>query len=233
VILENSQLTEFKIVDTGVDPLTNSKKILDRYCLTRIVATGYGRYLAHVHLDCHVITEIKAYALGAHYFFPKCRTVIDIGGQDSKVIRIDDGKVLDFEMNDRCAAGTGRFLEVMATTLGYTIDQFWTEALQAEDTTAINSMCTVFAESEVITLISQGKTRESISLGLHQSILNRIISMMGKTGFDDEIVFAGGVAKNKCMVHLIEKRLSKQLLIPDEPQIVGAVGAALVAQNNK
>jgi len=233
VILEDTQFTEFSIVDTGVDPLANSKEILDRYDFTKIVATGYGRYLAQVHLDCPVITEIKAYAFGAHYFFPECRTVIDIGGQDSKIIRISDGKVLDFEMNDRCAAGTGKFLEVMATTLGYTIDQFWREALQAEDTIAINSMCTVFAESEVITLISQGKDRQSISLGLHQSILNRIMVMMGRTGFDDEIVFAGGVAKNKCMVHLIEKRLSKQLLIPDEPQIVGAVGAALAAQSNK
>ncbi len=198
-----------------------------------IVSTGYGRYLAQTYLGCPIITEIKAYARGAEFMFPGCRTILDIGGQDSKVIKTNAGRVEDFEMNDRCAAGTGKFLEVMATTLGCTIDQFWEEALKAVDSVAISSMCTVFAESEVVSLISQGKDIRSISLGLHQAILNRIMAMLGRIGFEEQIVFAGGVAKNRCMVHLIEKKLGGLILLPEEPQIVGAIGAALAAQGNK
>jgi predicted CoA-substrate-specific enzyme activase len=155
--------------------------------------------------------------------------VLDIGGQDSKVIRVNNGKVEDFEMNDRCAAGTGKFLEVMATTLGYTIDDFGKTAFDLEDAVSISSMCTVFAESEVVSLIAGGKDHRSIALGLHQSILNRILALVGMTGYEDEIVFAGGVAKNKCLIALLEKRLAANILIPEEPQIVGAVGAALTA----
>jgi (R)-2-hydroxyacyl-CoA dehydratese activating ATPase len=179
-----------------------------------------------------VITEIKAYAIGANSLFAQCRTVIDIGGQDSKVIRINQGLVDDFEMNDRCAAGTGRFLEVMANTLGYTIDQFSEEALTAANSVSINSMCTVFAESEVVSLIARGEKPKNIALGLHESILNRLMSMLGRVGFDDEVVFAGGVAKNLCIAALLGKRLRKKILIPQEPQIVGALGAALEALNN-
>ena len=197
-----------------------------------MVATGYGRHLIQSELDCPVITEIKAYAIGANSLFPECRTVIDIGGQDSKVIRITQGSVDDFEMNDRCAAGTGKFLEVMANTLGYTIDQLGEEALKAVSSVSINSMCTVFAESEVISLIARGETPKNIALGLHDSILNRLMSMLGRIGFDDEVVFAGGVAKNRCIAALLKKRLRKKILIPREPQIVGALGAALEALNN-
>lgn len=194
-----------------------------------LTATGYGRYLAQAHLDCPIITEIKAYAIGANFFFPDVRTVLDIGGQDSKIIRVNKGKVEDFEMNDKCAAGTGKFLEVMATTLGFTIDEFSKIAAQSENAVSISSMCTVFAESEVVSLIAQGEDRHSIALGLHQSILNRILALMGRIGFEDEIVFAGGVAKNECMVNLLEERFGKRIMLPTEPQITGAVGAALIA----
>jgi predicted CoA-substrate-specific enzyme activase len=229
VVVENRTICNYEIIDTGVDPLTKLKYLLDNQKYDILVATGYGRYLAQVHLKCPIITEIKAYALGAHYFFPNCRTVLDIGGQDSKVIRVNNGKVEDFEMNDRCAAGTGKFLEVMATTLGYTIDDFGKTAFDLEDAVSISSMCTVFAESEVVSLIAGGKDHRSIALGLHQSILNRILALVGMTGYEDEIVFAGGVAKNKCLIALLEKRLAANILIPEEPQIVGAVGAALTA----
>lgn len=198
-----------------------------------LIATGYGRYLAQTHLKCPIITEIKAYALGAYFFYPDCGTVIDIGGQDSKVIRVNQGKVEDFEMNDKCAAGTGRFLEVMATTLGCTIDEFSEMAVQSDEAVSISSMCTVFAESEVVSLIAKGEDRRSIALGLHQSILNRILGIMGRTGYNHRIVFAGGVAKNKCMTALLERRLSVPVLVPEEPQIVGALGAALTINNNK
>jgi predicted CoA-substrate-specific enzyme activase len=194
-----------------------------------LVATGYGRYLAQSHLDCPTITEIKAYAIGANFLFPGVHTILDIGGQDSKVIHANNGKVEDFEMNDKCAAGTGKFLEVMATTLGYTIDEFSNIATQSDKAVSISSMCTVFAESEVVSLIAGGEDRRSIALGLHQSILNRILALLGKTGYGNEIVFAGGVAKNRCMIALMKKRLSMTILVPEEPQIVGAVGAALTA----
>lgn len=132
-------------------------------------------------------------------------------------------------MNDKCAAGTGKFLEVMATTLGYTIDEFGKTYIGSESAVSISSMCTVFAESEVVSLIARGEDRRSIALGLHQSILNRILALIGRIGFEETIVFAGGVAKNKCLANLLEKRLGKQLLLPKEPQIIGAVGAALFA----
>jgi len=198
-----------------------------------LLATGYGRHLVRDIFACPILTEIKAFAQGAAYFYPECQTVIDIGGQDCKVIRIDNGRVEDFEMNDRCAAGTGKFLEVMAHTLGYPIDKFGMAALAAADSVNINSMCTVFAESEVISLIARGENPQNIALGLHQSIMNRIIAMLGKTGYGDTIVFAGGGAKNPCLVKLLEKRLGRKLYIPEEPQIVGALGAALSLTNTK
>jgi len=216
-------------VETGTDPLGNAKTILDGSPYDRITATGYGRYLAHENFAYPVITEIKAYALGAYFLFPGCRTVIDIGGQDSKIIKIINGKVEDFEMNDRCAAGTGKFLEVMAHTLGYTIEDFGIEAMRAQKPVSINAMCTVFAESEVVSLLARGEKPGNIALGIHQSIVSRLQALIGRVGFLDEIVFAGGVAKNRCIVSLLEKNLARKLLVPDEPQIVGAIGAAIAA----
>lgn len=133
-------------------------------------------------------------------------------------------------MNDRCAAGTGRFLEVMAYTLGYPIEKFGEESLKAKASLTINSMCTVFAESEVISLISRGEDPKSIALGIHQAIVNRLMALFGNIGFAEDIVFAGGVAKNQCIASLLKKRLGREILIPDEPQIVGALGAALSAK---
>jgi predicted CoA-substrate-specific enzyme activase len=230
VVLDDSKPVEYKIRDTGVDPLGHSQELLKSMQYDALVATGYGRHMAQSHLACPVITEIKAYALGAHHYFPKCRTVIDIGGQDSKVIKVNDGLVEDFEMNDRCAAGTGKFLEVMAQTLGFTIDQIGEEALEAERSVSINSMCTVFAESEVISLIARGENTRNIALGLHESVLNRMMGIINRVGVADDVIFAGGVAKNRCMGILLNKKLGVEIRIPDEPQIVGAVGAALVAR---
>jgi len=160
--------------------------------------------------------------------FPECRTLLDIGGQDSKVIRVSAGRVEDFEMNDRCAAGTGKFLEVMATTLGYSIGEFGAAAMKADRAATVNSMCTVFSESEVVSLIARGENPRRIALGVHQSIVNRTIALMGRVGFEEPVLFAGGVAKNKCMIALLEQKLRSKLLIPKEPQIVGAIGAALI-----
>lgn len=230
--LEDGRLTGFGITETGIFPLKQAEALLAGHDWDRLTATGYGRHLAHESLDCPVITEIKAYALGARHFFPNCRTVIDVGGQDSKAIRVGARGHDDFEMNDRCAAGTGKFLEVMAHTLGSDISDFGKEALKADRAASISSMCTVFAESEVVSLIARGEKPANIALGLHESILNRLMTMLGRVGTDEDIVFAGGVAKNPCMVTLLQRRLGKPVLVPEEPQIVGAVGAALSANRS-
>jgi len=238
-VVEDGELVFCRVVDTGTDPLARARELLgdmtefgsansDRVPVT---ATGYGRHLARERLGFPVITEIKAHALGAARLFPECRTVIDIGGQDSKVIRLEHGRQVNFEMNDRCAAGTGRFLEVMAMTLGYTLAEFGNKALSASEAVAINSMCTVFSESEVISLIAGGENKQSIALGLHESIIVRLLALVGRVGVEAPVVLTGGVVRNPCIRVLLERRLGLSLLVPEEPQIVGAVGAALSAGN--
>jgi len=230
-VLEDGRLVNSRIVDTGTDPLARARELLDGCRADTVVATGYGRHLARERLGFPVITEIKAHALGANRLFPECRTVIDIGGQDSKVIRVESGRQVNFEMNDRCAAGTGRFLEVMAMTLGYTVGEFGTEALKASASVAINSMCTVFSESEVISLIAGGESKQSIALGLHESIVSRLLALVGRVGVESPVVLTGGVALNPCIRTLLERRLGLRLLVPEGPQIVGALGAALSVRN--
>ena len=235
-LVEDGKLVDFRIADTGTDPLARARELLSSLIpnpqsLIPTIATGYGRHLARERLGFPVITEIKAHALGASRLFPSCRTVIDIGGQDSKVIRVENGRQVNFEMNDRCAAGTGRFLEVMAMTLGYTVAEFGAEALKGREPVSISSMCTVFSESEVISLIARGLDRHSIALGLHQSIVSRLVAMVGRVGAESEVVLSGGVAHNPCIRSLLERSLGLSLSVPDEPQAVGALGAALSAAN--
>jgi len=231
VLLENGNLSDFQIIDTGHHPLARSRELLNGYRVDKIVATGYGRHSAKTHFAHTVVTEIKAHAFGAHFLFPKCRTIIDVGGQDSKAIRVEeDGQVEDFEMNDRCAAGTGRFLEVMAKTLSFKIEEFGDQALKAKHSVNISSTCTVFSESEVVSLIASGEDRRNIALGVHQAIVHRLAAMANKIGLKEDIVFAGGVAKNKCIASILERKMGAKLFIPKEPQIVGALGAALTAK---
>jgi predicted CoA-substrate-specific enzyme activase len=205
-----------------------SKAGILREQLRFIVATGYGRIT--VPFADKKITEISCHGMGAHHLFPDTGTVIDVGGQDSKVIRIDEsGKVLDFTMNDKCAAGTGRFLEVMAHTFQLPIDEFGRMSLEAEREIAISSVCTVFAESEVISLIAQNEPRKDIIRGLHRSVVNRIWSMVQTVGVQGAVTMSGGVAKNAGVVGLLEEHLGGPIHIHWEPQIVGALGAALLA----
>jgi len=179
------------------------------------------------HYECRVISEIKAFARGASLLFPGCRAVLDIGGQDTKVIALDDtGRVIRFEMNDKCAAGTGRFLEIMAAALQYKVGDFGKAALKAEKAEKVSSMCTVFAESEVISLLTRGSRREEVALGIHHAIGQRVSGMLGRLPAFTSLVFAGGVAYNHCIADYMERSLGVQLLIPADPQIVGALGAA-------
>jgi predicted CoA-substrate-specific enzyme activase len=216
--------------DTGFDPLAEAKKLIRDAPYDRIVATGYGRSLVEIAWEAPTVTEIKAHARGARILFPAARTVLDIGGQDSKAIAMgENGRVKKFEMNDRCAAGTGKFLEIMAGSLGFDIDAFGREALRAEKGLTISSMCTVFAESEVTSLIARGRNRREIARGLHSSVIRRAAGMISRVSSQGDIVFTGGVARNPCMAVLLEKKLGRSILVPDDPQAVGALGAALLA----
>jgi predicted CoA-substrate-specific enzyme activase len=223
--------------ETGHDPLNTCRDLIDRTAPAapeRIVATGYGRYLMEVHRDIPTITEIKAVARGAKAVFAACRTVVDIGGQDTKVISLDDkGMVTAFEMNDRCAAGTGKFLEIMARSLGYSIDEFGTSCKsrinKMSNAIKINSMCTVFAESEVVGLIAKGIARNEIATAIHDSITGRVMSLIRRIGADDDIIFAGGCARNVCLAAMLSDRLQRPVHISETPEMLAAYGAALYA----
>jgi predicted CoA-substrate-specific enzyme activase len=196
------------------------------------VSTGYGR--DRVPASDLAMTEIGCHARGARHLFPDAVTVLDIGGQDSKVIRIGaNGKVGDFAMNDKCAAGTGRFLEVMARTLELDLEQMGERALQSTHPHPVSSMCTVFAESEVVSLIASGAAPGDIAWGIHAAIADRIASLADRVGIVQPVVMTGGVAKNRAARKAIEERLRIRLLVPDEPQVAGALGAALFAREKR
>ena len=226
------------IIETGANSTEASEDALEKALaqagigrgdLAKIVATGYGR--VSVPLADRKFTEISCHALGAYYLFPDTGTVIDIGGQDSKVIRVGEGgKVVDFTMNDKCAAGTGRFLEVMAAKLRVPLDEMGDLSLHAKGEVQISSVCTVFAESEVVSLVARNHPREEILRGLHRAIVSRVWSMVKSIGVNGEVTMTGGVAKNSGVVVLMEERLGKPIHIHSEPQIIGALGAALLAK---
>ena len=192
------------------------------------VTTGYGR--SAIQLGDKSITEITCHARGAFFLDPSVRTIIDIGGQDSKVIRIDDqGNVVNFVMNDKCAAGTGRFLELMARTLELSMDEMSTAGLDWKEEITISSMCTVFAESEVVSLIAQNKRQADIIHGLNQSVASKTCALCRRIGGEPNYMMTGGVSKNKGVVEAIQKQLGVRLVISDRAQLNGALGAALFA----
>ena len=203
-----------------------------------VMSTGYGRNTIDIADDR--ITEITAHAKGVQYFFPDANSVIDIGGQDSKAIVISKktGSVVDFQMNDKCAAGTGRFLEVMAHALEVPIEQFGELALQSTNPASISSTCTVFAESEVISLFARGASKKDIASGIHKSIAKRVAGMAKRIGVAPLLVFCGGVAKNVAAKKYLEEELGFQVVSPklndsNAGQLTGALGAALIAYDNK
>jgi len=234
VAIEEGEIITSLLVDTTHDPLEQCKRLMGQTSFDTILATGYGRHFFETVFDVPTVTEIKAFARGAKVIFPKCRTILDIGGQDTKAIALDEkGGVSKFEMNDRCAAGTGLFLEVIAKTLGYDLEEFGKEALKAQERVQINSMCTVFAQSEVTSLMARGKRREEIALGTHLAILTRTLSLLKRVSTSEDIVFAGGVARDPCFKHLLEEALGKRIKVPQDPQMVGAYGAAMIARDHQ
>ena len=240
LLVQENIIVAYEVLDTGpnIGKIADKvvKKVLDKASvdfndLKGIVATGYGRI--SVPFADKRITEITCHARGVHDLIPEVRTIIDIGGQDSKGMRVDDaGNVVDFVMNDKCAAGTGRFLEVMAKALELKVDDLGLISLESENPCQISNVCTVFAESEVISLRAEGKSREDIIAGIHKSIACRIGAMMSQIGKEEPVVLTGGVAKNKGVVKALESELKISIRIPENPQITGALGAALIAAND-
>ncbi len=194
-----------------------------------IVGTGYGRI--RIPFADENISEISCHGRGASYYLPNVRTVIDVGGQDSKVIRVNEfGKLVDFTMNDKCAAGTGRFLEVMAKALETTLDQMGPLALESTSPAMISAQCSVFAETEVVSLIADGVPVKDIISGLTESIASRIVSLVNRIGLREDVTITGGVAKNIGVVDRIEKKLNLKLKTVPIPQLIGAFGAAIFAK---
>ncbi|MCP4752958.1 MAG: 2-hydroxyglutaryl-CoA dehydratase [Proteobacteria bacterium] len=236
-IVSKGKILGTKVAFTGYSTETAAKNVYEellkecgiaKTSVKRVVSTGYGRN--NVDFSDKSITEISCHGAGAHFLNPEIRTIIDIGGQDSKALVIDHrGKVKDFAMNDKCAAGTGRFLEVMARALEVDLDNFGKMSLKSNNPAKISSLCTVFAESEVISLISKGESRENIMSGIHESIASRVSALAKRVGLNDPVMMTGGVAKNIGVVKALEVKLGTEILVSDSAQENGAIGAAILA----
>jgi predicted CoA-substrate-specific enzyme activase len=237
LILKDGKILAYFILETGANSRKAAEKALEealkkagisRTEVGPIVATGYGRI--SVDFASRQVTEISCYARGISFLYPEVKMVIDIGGQDSKAILVGkNGRVLDFVMNDKCAAGTGRFLEVMAKAMEVNVEELGGISLRSRNPAEISSTCTVFAESEVVSLIAKGVPVEDIAAGIHKAIARRVGAMARRIGVVPPVAFAGGVAKNVGVVKALEEELGVKLIVPEEPQIIGALGAALLA----
>ena len=233
--LEGGEVVVKRQAPTTFNPMEQLRALLEGLRTDRAVATGYGRKLVQdmqPGFPVETITEIKAHGLGAVHHFPQARTVLDIGGQDTKALSIlPGGRVGKFEMNDRCAAGTGKFLEYTAQIFQIPVREFGLYALGGDAPPVINSMCTVFAETEATSLMAQGVSPENIALGLHMSIARRTVNMLQRVGLVLPLAFVGGVAHNPCMRRLLAGQTGtvegETLLVPKEPDMTGALGAAL------
>lgn len=241
-IINNNILRGYKIAPSGIASRKTAKDLfnsllnelrMSRSDVVSIVSTGYGRRI--IDIADETVTEIKAHTKGAMFTAPdgaKIRTIIDVGGQDSKVIILNEEReVKNFVMNDKCAAGTGRYIEVLARTLETTIDKIGPLSLQAKTPCQINSLCTVFAESEVISLLARGKNRADIIAGIHKSLVKRICVMAMRVGLEPEILLTGGGALNSGLIAAFEDEIMMDIHIARNPQFNGAIGAALIASN--
>jgi len=239
VLISKNGMQAYAVIDTGTKPNKAGKTVFvqaldkagaEKSNVRYSVGTGYGRVsLSFVDM---VVTELTCHARGSHFLDSGVRTVIDIGGQDSKVIRLNpDGSMSDFIMNDKCAAGTGRFLQVMARALETKLENLGEFSLTSTQPSRINSICTVFAESEVVSLLASGEKMENIAAGLHRSVAKRVGNMAKRLGLQNKIVFVGGVAKNIGVWNALEDFLEiKFAPLDQDPQIIGALGAAVLAR---
>ena len=235
VLGKNGEILGKSLSPVGVDIVKDAERALDaaladaqvaRSDVGFVTGTGYGRY--KVYFGQLVVTEISCHARGSSALFPGTRLVVDIGGQDTKAIRVNaKGEVVDFAMNDKCAAGTGRFLDVCANALGFDVGEIGPLSLQARRPVKVTSTCTVFAESEVTSHVSRGKDPKEILAGLHASIANRTLSLMQRVGVEPEVTFTGGVSQNEGMVEALRRRLGAPVNVSPLSQYLGALGAAL------
>jgi len=196
--------------------------------ISYIVATGYGRL--NVPFADRQITELSCHARGVSSLFPDARTAIDIGGQDAKCMKIQDGRLVSFVMNDKCAAGSGRFLEVTAATLAIKLEDMGDISLKATEKIQISNLCTIFAQQEVVALLSRGEKLENILAGLHDALASRVATLARRLGIERDLVLTGGVAKNIGMVKAMKESLGCEVLVPEEPLLTGALGAAILAK---
>jgi (R)-2-hydroxyacyl-CoA dehydratese activating ATPase len=239
VIDEQGQIVGRSIIDTGANVVTAAEKAylaaLEQGRVSEaevgfIVGTGYGRY--KVTFGDTQVTEISCHARGAVHMFPGTRTVLDMGGQDTKAIRIrPNGEVLDFCMNDKCAAGTGRFLQSAAAALDIPLGDLGNVALRAEKAVPISTTCTVFAESEVLSWLGRGKKIQDILLGVHRSIGTRSMGLLRRVGIEEQVTFTGGVTRNQGMVQVLNEMLGTKMNVSEESHLMGALGAALFAMD--
>jgi predicted CoA-substrate-specific enzyme activase len=239
IVDEDRNLVARALIDTGSNVVAAAENVFEKALkefgianeeVEYVIGTGYGRY--RVTFGNDQVTEISCHGRGAVHMFPNTRTVVDMGGQDTKAIKVGEtGEIEDFCMNDKCAAGTGRFLGAAAAALDLTLDDLGPTALRYTKSVKISTTCTVFAESEVLSWLGKGKKVEDILWGVHESIATRSAGLMRRVGIQDEITFTGGVTRNTAMVKALEERLGKKLNISDDSHYMGALGAALFAMD--
>jgi predicted CoA-substrate-specific enzyme activase len=237
IVNENDEVCASVINHTGAEHRRLANRVMEEALkqaglpfdeITYVIATGYGRI--RVPFADRQITELTCHARGVVSFLPTVRLAIDIGGQDAKGLKIQGGKLIDFAMNDRCAAGTGRYLEVIANALGLKIEDLGSISLKSTRKITISSICTVFAQQEVIMHMSEGVSLEDIVAGIHDAVASRVARMVKRLKVEPDVVFTGGVAKNIGMVKALEENLGCKVFIPEEPLLTGALGAALLAK---
>lgn len=239
IIDEDRQIVARALTDTGANVQQAAQNAFDAACadggidpkdVKFVIGTGYGRF--KVTFGDKQVTEISCHGRGAVHMFPKTGTVIDMGGQDSKAIRVKpDGEIVEFCMNDKCAAGTGRFLGAAAMALGMNLGDLGPVSMKSTKPVKISTTCTVFAEAEVLSWLGKGKAVEDILWGVHKSIASRSYGLLRRTGINGEITFTGGVAKNPGMIKALEEALGKPLNVSDDSHYMGALGAALFAMD--
>ena len=237
ILDEQKQIVGRGLTHTGANVVAAAERAFDEACkltgLTRqdiacTIGTGYGRY--KVPFGDTQVTEISCHAKGACYLFPDTKTVLDIGGQDTKGIRTNEsGEVVDFVMNDKCAAGTGRFLAAAAEVMGLSLDDIGETSLRSQKALRITNVCTVFVETEIMAQLARGKALEDILRGVHNSISGRSVSLLRRVGLEPEITMTGGVSLNVGMVHALEERMQLKVNVSPDSHYVGAIGASLFA----
>lgn len=240
VIISEKKILSQAICDTGPESAKTALKVMNEVMeranislkdIDYIVSTGYGRIV--VPFANKNISEISCHAKGINYYFPQARTILDMGGQDCKAIRCDDnGKVTSFVMNDKCAGGTGRFIELMGDILKISLEEVGELSLQSKNKIQFSNICAIYAKVEALSLLKMGINKEDILAGLHDAIASRCISLLRRVSIEKEFAISGGIAKNIGMVTKLEERLNLKALIAPDPQIIGALGAASFAMDH-